>query len=76
MPTHKYKTCTHTYALKHALAAQLGLNRVSLLTYFFIVTERQMQSPLEFHINPLRERAIKAAARLHNTGVQEQEGAP
>ena len=34
-------THTHTYALAYTRAAQLGLNGVSLLTYFFTVTLRQ-----------------------------------
>lgn len=38
--THAH-TLAHMYALAHTQAAQLGLNGVSLLTYFFTVTQRQ-----------------------------------
>lgn len=40
-------TCTHTYTQ----AAQLGLNGVSLLTYFFTVTQRQTLGTLALNIN-------------------------
>lgn len=63
----------HTYALIHALAAQLGLNGVSSLTYFFIVTLRQTLCTLALNINSPRG---NKDCCLHNVNVQEQEGPP
>ncbi len=64
--------CTHTrmhlytHTHTHTQAAQLGLNGVSLLTYFFTVTQRQTLGTLALNINS----AIKLFAWCECLGLR------
>lgn len=56
--------CAHTYALAHSQAAQLRLNGVSSLTYFFTVTQSQTVGTLTININSAIKLAIKPTVRM------------
>lgn len=69
MPTHKcICTRTHVCTYTRALAAQLGLNGVSSLTYFFTVTVKRTLSTLTLYINSAAVKLLSPCECLGSRG--------